>query len=133
MTTIKDNQMSETEALRADLELTRRHLAETVQELSRQLNVPRRMKESAGNAGHRAVQAAGEVRERAVQVAGEARQRAVQVAGGAGQRAVQVAGEAGQRVKEVPAMSRRHPKATAAAGALAVGVGAAAWIAGRNK
>jgi len=45
--------MSDTEALRIDLELTRQHLADTVQELSRQLDVPRRIKESAGQAGRR--------------------------------------------------------------------------------
>lgn len=45
--------MSEAEALRIDLEVTRQHLAHTVQELSRQLNVPRRVKDSAGQAGRR--------------------------------------------------------------------------------
>ena len=45
--------MSETEALRVDLEQTRQHLADTVQELTRQLNVPARLKESAGQAGRR--------------------------------------------------------------------------------
>jgi hypothetical protein len=39
--------LSEAEALRADLEMTRQHLADTVQELTRQLNVPRRIKEPA--------------------------------------------------------------------------------------
>jgi hypothetical protein len=69
MTTTRANpDMSETEALRADLEMTRQHLAQTVQELSRQLNVPRRIKESASSAGHRAVQAAGNAGQRAKQV-----------------------------------------------------------------
>ncbi len=73
MTTTKT---SETEALEADIELTRRHLAQTVQELSHQVNFPRRIKESA----------------------------------------------------------REHPKALAAVGgAVALGVGAAAWIVGRGK
>ncbi|MEV8376686.1 DUF3618 domain-containing protein [Kribbella sp. NPDC056861] len=82
-TTAKNTKMTETEALRADLALTRQHLADTVQELSRQLNVPRRLKESA---------------------------------------------------LQVPAKARQNPKATAAVGgALALGVGAAAWIVGRGK
>jgi hypothetical protein len=89
-TTAKNPKMTETEALRADLELTRRHLADTVQELSRQLNVPRRLKESATSAGHRAMQ--------------------------------------------LPATAREHPKATAAVGgAVALGVGAAAWMVKRGK
>jgi len=83
MTTTKDTKMTETEALRADLELTRRHLADTVQELTRQLNVPRRIKESA---------------------------------------------------MQMPAKAKEHPRATAAVGgAVALGVGAAAWIVGRGK
>jgi hypothetical protein len=82
--------MSETDALRIDVEQTRQHLADTVQELTRQLNVPARLKESAG--------------------------------------------QAGRRMKEVPTMSRQHPKATAAVGgAVALGVGAAAWMARRHK
>jgi urease accessory protein UreF len=93
--------MTETEALREHVQLTRRHLAATVHELRRQLNVPRRIKESATGAGHRAVRAAGEAREKA---------------------------------KQVPELGRRHPRATAAVGgAVALGVGAAAWIAGRRK
>jgi Protein of unknown function (DUF3618) len=40
--------MTETEALRVDLEQTRQHLADTVQQLSQRLNVPHRVKESAG-------------------------------------------------------------------------------------
>ncbi|WP_020388947.1 DUF3618 domain-containing protein [Kribbella catacumbae] len=98
MTTTKT---SETEELEADLELTRRHLAQTVQELSRQLNVPLRVKESASSAGHRAVQ---------------------------------VAGTAGARAKQMPATAREHPKAAAAVGgAMALGVGAAAWRVRRGK
>lgn len=73
MTTTRANTtMSETEALRADLELTRQHLADTVQELSRQLNVPRRIKDSATNAYHRAVAAAGTAASRAKEAAGGA-------------------------------------------------------------
>jgi hypothetical protein len=72
-----------------------------VHELSRQLNVPHRIKESATGAGHRAVRAAGGAREKA---------------------------------KRGPELGRRHPRATAAVGgAVALGVGAAAWIAGRRK
>jgi urease accessory protein UreF len=82
MTTTK---MTETEALRADLELTRQHLADTVQELARQLNVPRRIKESATSAGHRAVQAAGTAGERAKQMPTTAREhpKAAAAVGGA--------------------------------------------------
>ncbi|GAA0942621.1 hypothetical protein GCM10009554_35350 [Kribbella koreensis] len=112
MTTTKDTTMTETEALRADLELTRRHLADTVQQLTRQLNVPRRIKESAASAGHRAVQAAGT----------------------AGERAKDSARNLPARAKEMPATARQHPKATAAVGgAVALGVGAAAWIVGRGR
>jgi hypothetical protein len=112
MTTTKDTKMTETEALRADLELTRQHLADTVQELTRQLNVPRRIKESATSAGHRAVQAAGT----------------------AGERAKDGARNLPTRAKQVPATAREHPKATAAVGgAVALGVGAAAWIVGRGR
>lgn len=123
MTTTKDTQLSETEALRADLEMTRQHLADTVQELSYQLNFPRRIKESAANAGHRAAEAAGNVGHRAADIAGTV-----------GHRAADVAGTAGQRAKQVPALTRQHPRATAAiGGAVALGVGAAAWMAGRSK
>jgi hypothetical protein len=109
MTTTK---MTETEALRADLELTRRHLADTVQELTRQLNVPRRIKESATSAGH----------------------RAVQVAGTAGERAKDTARDLPARAKQMPTTAREHPKAAAAVGgAVALGVGAAAWIVGRGR
>ncbi|GAB2646276.1 DUF3618 domain-containing protein [Kribbella swartbergensis] len=89
--------LSETEALRLDLEQTRQHLAGTVQELTRQLNVPRRVKESAGQAGRRMK-------------------------------------EMPAKVRQVPAVSRRHPKAAAAVGgAVALGVGAVAWMAGRQR
>jgi hypothetical protein len=112
MTTTKDTKMTETEALRADLELTRQHLADTVQELTRQLNVPRRIKESATSAGHRAVQAAGT----------------------AGERAKDGARSLPTRAKQMPETARQHPKATAAVGgAVALGVGAAAWIVGRGR
>jgi urease accessory protein UreF len=89
--------LSETEALRLDLEQTRQRLAGTVQELTRQLNVPRRVKESAGRAGQRMK-------------------------------------DMPAKVKHVPAASRRHPKAAAAVGgAVALGVGAVAWMAGRQR
>lgn len=42
-----------TESLQVDLEQTRRHLADTVNRLSQQLNVPHRMKESAQALPHR--------------------------------------------------------------------------------
>jgi hypothetical protein len=123
MTTTKDTTMTETEALRADLELTRRHLAETVQELTRQLNVPRRIKESAASAGHRAVQAAG-----------TAGHRAKDTAKSLPMRAKYGAQNLPTRAKQMPATAREHPKATAAVGsAVALGVGAAAWIAGRGR
>lgn len=128
MTTTKTT-MTETEALRADLELTRRHLADTVQELSRQLNVPRRIKESAGNAGHRAVQAAGTASGRAVQVAGTAGERAKHLPAMAKDGARNLPA----RAKQMPATVREHPKATAAVGgAVALGVGAA-WMMGRGR
>jgi hypothetical protein len=111
-TAAKHTELTETEALRADLELTRQHLADTVQELSRQLNFPRRIKESATSAGHRAVQAAGT----------------------AGERAKGGARNLPTRAKQMPATAREHPKATAAVGgAVALSVGAAAWIVGRGK
>ncbi|MFI5713075.1 DUF3618 domain-containing protein [Kribbella sp. NPDC051620] len=112
MTTTKDTQLTETEALRADLELTRRHLADTVQELTRQLNVPRRIKESATSAGHRAIQAAST----------------------AGGRAKDGARNLPTRAKQMPTAAREHPKAAAAVGsAVALGVGAAAWVVGRGR
>lgn len=122
MTTTRANTtMSETEALRADLELTRQHLADTVQELSRQLNVPRRIKDSATSAGHRAVQAAG-----------TAAHRAKETAGGIGQNAR--AKQVPELAKRVPEMGRKHPRAAAAVGgAVVLGVGATAWIVGRGK
>ncbi|MFK4086902.1 DUF3618 domain-containing protein [Kribbella sp. NPDC020789] len=97
--------LTETEALRLELEQTRRHLAETVQALSERVNVPHRLKRSAGEAGQR-IKANAEY--------------------------------AGLRVKDtaghVPAMTKQHPKATAAVGgALVLGAGAAAWIANRSK
>ncbi|TDD17533.1 DUF3618 domain-containing protein [Kribbella turkmenica] len=86
--------ISETEALRIDLEQTRAHLAGTVQELSRQLNFPGRIKESAAQAGRR------------------------------------LRG----RVRQMPAAGRRHPKAMAVlGGAMALGLGAATWLARRHK
>lgn len=107
--------LSESETLRVDLEQTRQHLADTVQELSRRLNVPHRMKETAGQAG----------------------QTMKQTAGHAGQAVKQVPGAVKQMpgaVKELPAMGKRHPRATAAVGgAVALGVGAAAWMARRHK
>jgi hypothetical protein len=143
MSTTKNTQPSETEALRADLDKTRQHLADTVQELSRQLNVPRRIKESAAQAGHRAAEAAGTAGHkaaaaagtaghRAAEVAGTAGQRAAEVAGTAGQRATEAAGTAGQRAKQVPSLTRQHSTATAAISGLVAGA-AAVWIAGRGK
>ncbi|HZX03307.1 DUF3618 domain-containing protein [Kribbella sp.] len=100
--------ISETEALRVDLEQTRQHLANTVQQLSQQLNVPHRLKETAGQAGHRAAEVAGQAGDRMKDVPA--------------------------KVKQMPAMSRQHPKATAVVGgAVAVGVGAAAWMVKRHR
>ncbi|WBQ04804.1 DUF3618 domain-containing protein [Kribbella sp. CA-293567] len=111
-TTAKHTGLTETEALRADLEMTRQHLADTVQELSRQLNVPRRLKESAASAGHRAVQAAST----------------------AGWRAKDSARNLPARAKQMPVAARQHPRAAAAVGgAVALGVGAAAWLVGRGR
>jgi hypothetical protein len=105
MTTTK---MSDTKMLRADLELTRQHLADTVQELSRQLNFPRRIKESATGA------------------AGTAAERAKQVPA--------IAKQVPAMAKQVPAQARQHPRATAAiGGAAALGVGATAWAVLRHK
>ncbi|TDD47007.1 DUF3618 domain-containing protein [Kribbella antibiotica] len=97
--------LTETEALRLELEQTRQHLSETVQALTHQLNVPKRLKESATEAGLRMKDSAG---------------------------------MAGLRVKDtatqVPAMTKQHPKATAAVGgAVLLGAGAAAWLATRHK
>ena len=100
--------MSEAETLRVDLEQTRASLADTVQELSRRLNVPHRVKESAGNAGHRAAAVAGQTGERMRQVPGA--------------------------LMELPALGRRHPRVSAAVGgAVALCVGAGAWMARRTK
>jgi hypothetical protein len=111
--------MSEAETLRVDLEQTRASLADTVQELSRRLNVPHRVKESAGNAGHRAADAAGRVGHRAAAVAGQTGERMRQVPGA---------------LMELPALGRRHPRVSAAVGgAVALCVGAGAWMARRTK
>ncbi|MFF1821678.1 DUF3618 domain-containing protein [Kribbella sp. NPDC058245] len=119
--------LTETEALRLELEQTRAHLAETVQALSERVNVPRRLKESAAEAGSRMKANAG--------MAGS---RVKANAGMAGSRMKDSAGMAGLRVKDtagqVPAMTREHPRATAAVGgALVLGAGAAAWLATRHK
>jgi len=104
--------MSETEALRIDLERTRQHLADTVQQLSHQLDVPQRIKDSAGQAA----------------------QRIKGTAGQAGHRIQDRMKDIPGQVKDMPAASRRHPKTTAAVGgALALGVGAAAWMAKKHK
>ncbi|NUR96012.1 MAG: DUF3618 domain-containing protein [Kribbellaceae bacterium] len=114
--------MSESETLRVDLEQTRQHLADTVQELSRRLNVPHRMKETAGHAGQTMKQTAGHAGQAVKQMPDAMKQ----VPGAM----KQVPGA----VKELPAMGKRHPKATAAVGgAVALGVGAAAWMARRHK
>jgi hypothetical protein len=112
MTTTKNashrEPMTDSETLREDLEHTRQHLADTVQELTRRLNVPHRMKETASSAGHRMSGAAGQT----------------------GQKMKQVPGA----MKELPATSRRHPKATAAVGgAVVLGAGAMVWMARRHK
>jgi ElaB/YqjD/DUF883 family membrane-anchored ribosome-binding protein len=112
MTTTKNaahrEPMTENETLRAGLDQTRQHLADTVQELSRRLNVPHRMKETASSAGHRVAGAAGQT----------------------GQMMKQVP----VVVKGLPATVRRHPKATAAVGgAVGLGAGAMAWMARRHK
>jgi hypothetical protein len=64
MTTTKNaahrEPMTDSETLREDLEHTRQHLAGTVQELTRRLNVPHRMKETASSAGHRMSGVAGQ-------------------------------------------------------------------------
>jgi Protein of unknown function (DUF3618) len=103
--------MSETDTLRIDLEQTRQHLAGTVQELSRRLNVPGRVKESAGHAGQKMEDVPGAMKE----LPGAMK-------------------ELPAAMKDLPAISLRHPKATAAVGgAVALGVGAAAWMARRHK
>ncbi|ONI67179.1 hypothetical protein BWI15_28880 [Kribbella sp. ALI-6-A] len=127
--------MTEAEALRADLEMTRQHLADTVQELTRQLNVPRRIKESAAEAGHRAVQAAGQAGHKAKITAAGMGERAKHL--NVPERMKTVPAQAKNlpaKARQVPELSRRHPKATAAVGgAVALGVGAAAWIVGRSR
>jgi Protein of unknown function (DUF3618) len=118
---------SETEALEADIERTRQHLAATVQELNRQLNVPRRLKESAAQARHRAVRAAsgagqrakvnaGHLGHRAVAATGEARQRARRTTGELSHRALEATGEARQRARRTTGeLSHRALEATAPA------------------
>jgi hypothetical protein len=100
--TTKNEPISETEALRLDLELTRQHLADTVQQLTHQLNVPARLKDSAAQAGQR-------VQGRMKQVPGQ--------------------------VKDLPAVGKRHPRATAAVGgAVALGLGGAVtWMVRRHN
>ncbi len=131
----RPDDLTEVEALRADLEMTRQHLADTVQELSRQLNVPRRIKDSAASAGHRAVQAAGNAGQRAKATAGDVSERAKATAGGMGERAKHLPEHAKNlpaKAKQAPELGRKHPKAAAAVGgAVALGVGA--WIVGRNR
>ncbi|MET7277355.1 DUF3618 domain-containing protein [Kribbella sp. NPDC005582] len=119
--------ISETEALRLELEQTRQHLADTVQELTRQLNVPRRLKEGAAETGQRLKANAG--------VAGE---RMKLNAGLAGERVKANAEYAGLRVKDtasqVPALTKQHPRTTAAVGgAVLLGATAAAWLVSRHK
>ncbi|MET9271281.1 DUF3618 domain-containing protein [Kribbella sp. NPDC003557] len=100
--------MTESQTLREDLDHTRQHLADTVQEISRRLNVPNRMKETAASAGHRVSDAAGQT----------------------GQMMKQVP----DAVKGLPATGKRHPKVTAAVGgAVVLGAGAMAWMARRHK
>jgi hypothetical protein len=112
MTTTKNaahrEPMTESETLREDLEHTRQHLADTVQELSRRLNVPHRMKETASSAGHRVAGAAGQTGHLMKQVPGA--------------------------VKTLPEKGKQHPKVTAAVGgAVMLGAGAMAWMARRHK
>jgi hypothetical protein len=107
--------MSETEALRSDLDQTRQHLADTVQQLGHQLNVPQRLKQSAGEAGHRMQARMKGMPDRMKEVPSRMRD---------------VPGQ----VKDLPAASLRHPKVMAAvAGVVALCVGAAAWMARNNK
>ncbi|WP_433161924.1 DUF3618 domain-containing protein [Kribbella sp. CA-247076] len=132
MTTTKASHgepLSETEALRIELEQTRAHLADTVQELSRQLNVPRRIKDSAAQAGRR-------LQGRAQQVPTQVKavpSRMKTVPGRMKELSPRVK-DVPARVKEMPAAGRRHPKATAAVGgAVALTAGAAAWLLRRNR
>jgi hypothetical protein len=101
---------SETEALEADIERTRQHLAATVQELNRQLNVPRRLKESAAQARHRAVRAASGAGQRAKQNAGHLGHRAVAATGEARQRATRTTGELSHRALEATAPARERAR-----------------------
>ncbi|GAA1160769.1 hypothetical protein GCM10009630_68800 [Kribbella jejuensis] len=133
--------MSESETLRVDLEQTRQHLADTVQELSRRLNVPHRMKETAGHAGQTMKQTAGHAGQAVKETAGHAGQAVKQTAEQAVKQVPgavkQVPGAVKQvpgAVKELPAVGKRHPRAVAAVGgAFALGVAAAAWMARRHK
>jgi len=101
--------MSDSETLRVDLDETRQHLADTVQELSQRLNVPHRVKETAGQAGQKMKEVPGAMK----QLPGVVKQLP-----GA--------------VKQLPVIGKRHPKATAAiGGAVALGVGA--WMARRHS
>lgn len=100
--------MTESETLREDLDHTRQHLADTVQELTRRLNVPHRVKETAASAGHRVSDAAGQT----------------------GQMMKQVP----DAMKGLPAKGRSHPKVAAVVGgAVVLGAGAMAWIVRRHK
>ena len=113
--------------IRADLEQTRERLASTVEQLSRQLNVPHRIKTSAASAGDRARHAASGATVRARHVASDATVRARDVASVASVRARDVASTATDQI-------RRNPKAAAIGGAVAVGVGAGAtWLARRGR
>jgi|1186.fasta_scaffold01023_4 uncharacterized protein (TIGR03382 family) len=144
--------MSESETLRVDLQQTRQHLADTVQELSQRLNVPHRVKETAGQAGQRVMATAGHAGTRVKETAGHAGTRVKETAGHAGTRVKESAGQAGQRVKvtagqagekakqvpgavkDLPELSKRNPKVTAAVGgALALAVAAVAWLVRRRK
>ncbi|HWD78369.1 MAG TPA: DUF3618 domain-containing protein, partial [Kribbella sp.] len=88
--------MSESETLRVDIEQTRQHLAQTVQELSRRLDVQHRMKETAGHAG----QAMKET-------AGHAGQAMKETAGHAGHAMKETAGHAGEAMKQMPATMKQ--------------------------
>lgn len=150
--------MSESETLRLDLEQTRQHLADTVQELSRRLNVPQRMKETAGHAGQTMKETAGHAGQTMKETAGHAGQTMRETAGHAGQTMKQAPGAMKQlpgamkqmpgamkqvpgamkqvpgAMKDLPAVGRRHPKATAAVGgAVVLGLGAATWMARRHR
>jgi len=125
--------MSESETLRVDIEQTRQHLAETVQELSRRLDVQHRMKETAGHAGQAMKETAGHAGQAMKQMPAAMKE----TAGHAGHAMKHVPAAMKQMpatMKDLPAIGKRHPKATAAVGgAVALGVGAAAWMARRHK